>query len=102
MSDLDFETMYEGKYVLIRSYSSGVHVGVLKQFDSGNKQALLTESRRIHYWEGAFTLSKIATTGIKDGRISCIVSEMLICDVNEIIPMSEQATDQLKNFKEHG
>jgi hypothetical protein len=89
-----------GDYVLVRTYSAGVHYGNLSKREG--KEVTLTHARRIHYWMGAFTLSKIATTGVGDGsRISCEVPEILLTEAIEIIPITENAADKLRNYPEH-
>ena len=50
-----------GKYCIIRTYSAGVHAGILKSRDG--KEVTLTDARRIWYWDGAATLSQLATDG---------------------------------------
>ena len=58
-----------GKYAVIRTYSAGVHVGVL-QSQSG-KEVTLTDARRIWSWRGAFTLSEISQKGVSsESRLS--------------------------------
>lgn len=87
------------KAVLIRTYSAGVHYGYLhSQEDTlAGMKVTLVESRRIWSWEGAFTLSEIATNGISKGRLSCKVDNTMIAI--EIIPMSEKAFNILENIK---
>ena len=50
-----------GKHVIVRTYSAGVHAGILKSRDG--KEAVLTDARRIWYWDGAATLSQLAIDG---------------------------------------
>ncbi len=50
-----------GKYVIVRTYSAGVHAGVLKSKEG--KEVVLTDTRRIWYWDGAATLSQLANEG---------------------------------------
>ncbi len=79
---------YIGKYVVVRTYAAGVHVGVLKSYDYKTRHATLTESRRIWSWEGAFTLSELSVNGITGGRIALELPEIMITQVEEIIPAS--------------
>lgn len=89
---------YQGKYVVIRTYSAGVHVGILKEYDATTRHAYLLNSRRLWKWEGAFTLSEISLNGIKGGRLSVILPEILIGDVIEIICCSWDAEKNLREF----
>jgi hypothetical protein len=49
-------------YVIIRTYSAGVHAGYLKEKDV--KEVTLVDARRIWYWEGAASLSQMAVDGV--------------------------------------
>ncbi len=92
---------YVGKYVLIRTYASGVHLGYLKEYDPETRHAFLTETRRLFYWEGAFTLHAVAINGIKDGKMPITIPEIMLSDTLEIIKCSEIAEENLKNFPVH-
>lgn len=88
-----------GKYVVIRTYSAGVHIGVLKS--AAGKEVVLSDARRIWQWTGAFTLSEIALTGIKGGRVSQTVPEIALTEAVEIIPTSEAAEKCLRSIAAH-
>ena len=83
----------KSKICLIRSYASGVHFGeVIETRDTPHGLSVtLKDSRRVHYWEGAASLSQMAIDGIKQGRIAMILPEIQVEGVCEIIPMSEAA-----------
>ncbi len=55
-----------GKYVIVRTYSAGVHAGVLLRKEG--KEVELTDSRRIWYWAGAASLSGLASAGTSKPR----------------------------------
>ena len=66
-----------GKQVIVRTYSAGVHFGTLASRDG--KEVILTNARRIWYWEGAFTLSAIAISGVSvTSKLSIPVPEILL------------------------
>lgn len=90
-----------GKYVVVRTYAAGVHVGVLKDYDYITRHAVLTDSRRIWSWEGAFTLSAVAVDGITGGRIAIPLDEIMIAQVEEIIPCSSVAESNLRGKEVH-
>jgi hypothetical protein len=90
---------YIGKYVLVRTYSAGVHTGILEGYDFNTYTIYLKNTRRIYKWEGAFTLSEISVDGIKDGKISKEIPENMITKVEEIMPCSPYAEKNLRNFK---
>ena len=89
-----------GKICLIRSYASGVHCGEVMDefFTAAGKVVILKNSRRIHYWSGAASLSQIANDGIKNKESSRLTQELIeieIVNVCETIPISEKALKQL-------
>ena len=89
-----------GKYVIIRTYSAGVHVGTL--VSQNGKEVMLKDTRRIWSGEGAFTLSAIAMNGLgKNSRLSVVVPELMLTEAIEIIPTSPEAEAQLKNHREY-
>jgi hypothetical protein len=56
-------------YVLIRTYSAGVHVGEMVSRDG--KEVVLKNARRIWSWHGRNTLNEIAALGVgKGSRVS--------------------------------
>ncbi len=87
------------KICIIRSYASGVHFGeVAETRDTVHGLSVtLKNSRRIHYWEGACSLSQVAMEGIKTGRVAMELPEIQVENVIEIIPMAPAAIDNFKN-----
>jgi hypothetical protein len=79
------------KHVLVRTYSAGVFVGILK-IKSGTN-VVLENARRIWKWSGAFTLSEVATKGItKTGsRLAVAVELTELSQAVEIIGTTEAA-----------
>lgn len=81
-----------GKYVLVRTYSAGAHVGTLKSREG--KEVVLTSARRIWYWSGAASLSQLAMEGTKEPqkcKFPCPVDEILLTEAIEIIPITDKA-----------
>jgi len=94
--------IFYGCYVIVRTYSSGVHFGILKEFDSEHNHALINDSQRIYEWEGAFTLSYVADYGAApSSKLSVSKSIFFVTGVDEIIPCSKEAVDVLKSIKIH-
>ena len=92
------------KCVLIRSYGAGVFMGYLKEQISevNGVNVILVNSRRIHYWDGACSLSQIAIDGsknISNCRIAIVVPEMFIANVIEVISVTEKAKDNIMEAK---
>lgn len=91
-----------GKICLVRSYASGVHFGEVidEFFTAAGKVVILKDSRRIHYWSGAASLTQIANDGIKNkdsSRLTQILPEIEVVNVCETIPISEKAIKQLES-----
>lgn len=87
-------------YVMVRTYSAGVHCGYLKKKEG--KEVTLLHSRRMWYWSGAASLSQLATDGTSkpnDCKFPCEVSEINLMEAIEIIPMTEKAKESIKNVK---
>ena len=81
-----------GKYVIVRTYSAGVFAGTLKSKDG--KEVLLTNARRIWYWDGAASLSQLAVDGTSkpdNCKFPCEVEEVLLTEAIEILAVSEKA-----------
>ena len=85
-----------GKYCMVRSRHAGVFAGFLKE--RNGKEVLLTEAIRMHYWDGAASLSQLATDGTskpENCRFPVAVSEVLLTEVIEIIPITEKAKSSI-------
>jgi hypothetical protein len=83
-----------GKYVVVRTYSAGVHIGVLAEHEK--TEVVLKDARRIWSWAGANTLSEISLRGVGTGsRISDKVPEIYLSEAIELIPCSAEARENL-------
>lgn len=85
------ETMI-GKYCIVRGECFGVFAGIVKKVE-GNK-ALLRDARRLWYWDGAASLSQLATEGVKapgNCKFTVRVKSIVLLGVIEIIPATEAA-----------
>ena len=81
-----------GKICMVRTYSAGVFLGTLKE--RAGKEVTLTDARRMWYWDGAASLSQLATTGTskpKSCKFPAPVAEVLLTEAIEIIPATEAA-----------
>ena len=79
----------KNRICIIRSYASGVHFGEIAETRDTvhGLSVTLKNSRRIHYWEGACSLSQVAME----------LPEIQVENVIEIIPMTAAAIDSLKD-----
>ena len=84
-----------GKYVVVRTYSAGVHVGVLKT--RNGQEVVLTDAKRIWSWSGANTLHEIAANGVaKSSKVSDAVDSILLTQAIEIIPTAKDGEKCLR------
>ena len=84
-----------GTHVVVRTYSAGVHVGVLAR--QNGRIVELTDARRIWRWFGANTLNEVANNGV-DADSSCIsepVARIELTEAIELIPTTETARRSL-------
>ena len=82
----------KGDYVVVRTYSAGVHAGYLES--ENGKEVTLKNTRRLWRWQGAATLSQIAGEGISkpdECKFPNAISEIRLKDVIEVIPCTEKA-----------
>ena len=89
------------KYCVVRTYSAGVHIGYVKDLGVRHPQeAVLINSRRLHQWNGACSLSQVAMDGVSsDSRIAIEIPEITLTDVIEAIHCSKKAEEFFKTAK---
>jgi len=86
-----------GKHVIVRTYSAGVFAGILKSRDG--KEVVMTDARRLWYWDGAASLSQLAVDGVskpKNCKFPAPVAEILLTEAIEIIPTTTKARDSIE------
>ena len=87
-------------FVVIRTYSAGVHIGYLAS--RNGREVVLRNAIRIHYWDGAASLSQMAAEGVKkpaNCRFSVVVPSITLTEAIEVIPCTEQARVNLQGVK---
>lgn len=88
-----------GRRCLIRTYSAGVHIGDVISVTNGT-EVLLKNALRLWKWEGGgLSLSAVANTGIKDGRLNK-TGEVLLTNAIEFIPTTIEAEKSYELFVE--
>ena len=91
-------------YVIIRSYSSGVHAGYLSFESKDSRKVKLVNSRRLYHWDGAFTCTDLAIQGVQNPE-NCKFAQVLpmitIMEVCEIIPATEVARASIEEVPNH-
>ena len=89
------------KYVIVRTYSAGVHAGTL--VSQKGKEVVLMNTRRIWYWKGAASLSEMAVSGVKtplDCKFSVPVGENTLTEAIEILACTPEAKKNIQAVPE--
>jgi len=96
------ENKQEGlEYVIIRTFSAGVHAGYLKS--RKGKEVELINTRRIWYWDGACSLSQLSKDGTNapdNCKFSCEIEKITLLEAIEIIPCTKKAIKSIKEVPE--
>lgn len=88
-------------YVMIRTYSAGVHCGYLKK--RNGKEVELLDSIRIWKWDGAASLSQLAMEGT-NAPSGCkfgmpISTSLILTEAIEVIEMTETAKQSIQKVE---
>lgn len=87
-----------GKYCIVRGEQFGVFAGTVESVD-GNR-ALLTDARRLWYWEGAASISQIAAEGVTrpdNCKFTQTVESIVLIGVIEMIPATNEARSVIES-----
>ena len=90
-----------GKKVIIRADRAGVFFGTLKAKEG--QEVVLTDCRRLWYWDGGASISQLAVDGTsepKNCKFTVTVEEIAILGVIEIIPCTKKAIKAIEGVKE--
>ena len=82
--------------VIVAAGIGGIHYGFLKS--KVGTEVVLTQARRIQYWNGAASISEMAIRGVSkpgDCRFSAAVPEITLTQAVEILPVSTSAQANL-------
>ena len=81
-----------GKYCMVRTRDAGVFAGTLDRLEGDT--AIVSNARRIWYWDGAASLSQLATDGTsrpQNCKFPSPVEEVMLFGVIEILPITDKA-----------
>lgn len=82
---------------IVRSDRAGVFFGEIESREGS--EVTMKNARRVHYWQGAASLSQMAVDGIGSGsRVTMPVDSITILGVIEIIPCTEKAAKNLSEY----
>ena len=88
----------ETNKVIVRADRAGVFFGEIKE--RNGSEVVMTNVRRLWYWDGAASLSQLATEGVskpQNCKFTVVVTKMTIWGVIEIIPCTEQAVKSINS-----
>ena len=98
------ESIFIGKYVILRCRNAWVHFGKLEYANNGIYR--LSESRRLYYWRVEnnqwVSLSDLAEKGLDDDNKTCIKLDLIEITEKEgaeTIPVNTEVIDSFKNAK---
>lgn len=85
------------RYVVVRTYSAGVHVGRMVARSDDGKRVRLDDARRIWSWRGAETLHEIADAGVGAGsKVSNPIRQAEVTEAIEVLTCTAAAETNLR------
>lgn len=87
-------------YVIIRTYSAGVHAGYL--LERKDKNVTLLDSRRLWRWFGAASISQLAVDGTSEPdkcKFPCEVSKIELTEAIEIVYCTDKAKESISKVQ---
>ncbi len=85
------------EYCIIRTYSAGVFAGWYDR-DNESQAGTVYDARGIYYWEGAMTLSQLATDGTNKPE-NCkftVKADHDLKQIIDVIPCTEKAMNSIE------
>jgi hypothetical protein len=95
--DQKAESFEDMDYCIVRTYSAGVFAGYVEKREG--KEVTMRHARRIWYWEGAASLSQLATDGTSKPdkcKFPCAVSKIELTEVIEVLSCTEKARQSIE------
>lgn len=87
-----------GEYCIVRTYSAGVHAGIVEQING--TAVILRDSCRVWRWAEGFTLNALANEGPQpESRLSVNVAKILLTEAIEIIPCTPKAEQTFAKYR---
>lgn len=85
------------KYVIVRTYSAGVFAGYIES--RKGQEVVMTNARRLWYWDGASSLSQLAVDGTSNPencKFPCEVDRIELLQAIEILNVTEKAKKSIE------
>lgn len=94
------KSKFAKSYVIVRTQSAGVFAGTLESRDG--KEVVLTNARRLWYWQGAASLSQMAMTGTSKPsgcKFPPEVKRVTLIEAIEILDVTPEAQASIASVK---
>lgn len=91
------ENKYEGKYYIVRCNRAGVFAGEIEE--RNGQEVTLRNCRRLWYWDGACSISELATNGTKkpdNCKFTVVVDRLEVLEAIEIIECTDKARKSIE------
>jgi hypothetical protein len=93
--------LLDGKpYIICRTQSAGVFAGYIES--RNGQEVVLRKARRLWYWEGAASLSQLATDGVSKPntcKFPCEVDRVELLNAIELLDCTKKAQDSIASVK---
>lgn len=89
------------QYYIVRAARAGVFFGKIKEKSAAS--VIMTDVRKLWYWDGAAAVEQIAMDGVRapeNCKFTVSVKEMEIMEPIQVIPCTSKAADIIKAVKE--
>lgn len=88
---------------IVRTQNAGVFFGEIEELNTQERFVIMTNARRIWYWEGASSLSELAQYGTanpEECKFPCTVDKVQLFEVIEILNVTEEAAVSIDGVSE--
>ena len=86
----------KNQYYIVRADRAGVFFGKIKE--ASKDEVVMTEVRKLWYWDGACAVEQLALEGTNKPRnckFTVVIPEMAIASPIQIIPCTDEATKSI-------
>jgi hypothetical protein len=91
------------KKKIVRANGAGVFFGNVAEENEQAQTVVMTDVKRLWYWDGASSLSELAEHGVacpEKCKFTCNVSRIKVYNVLEILDVTEEAEASINGVKE--
>ena len=86
----------ENQNYIVRTDRAGVFFGKIKEYNKD--EIVMTEVRKLWYWDGACAVEQLALEGTRKPRnckFTVVIPEMAIASPIQVIPCTDKATESI-------